>query len=832
VTDYGIFYEKEACSLHNTAQLWSDSTSVTPNRRVYVCRATYFQTCNNQMIVDGLAALPAKMYRYAPDVLCVTESCEVRLIENINVGAGLVNSATGTVRKVVYNNADVQSLLEGKNPVPYCIIVEFKQFCGFMKTAESNCERVFPFPRHPYCVPVYRKKFSISVKDLPVWIRKKQLTKDCYRMQFPLDLSQNITVHTAQGQTIRNSSVSVDLGLHNPDRSLPSDIASILYVACTRVEHLEYLFVSSIYPGLWEKIGKGKLDEHRREVESKLKEESLKFAAKHGKLKEMEAELQWTSDNTGSQAEWKALQNTSQPPARSFQRHSATLANDDFKAVVGDRIFSLCLTPVQSERHIGLDQGKKNFGMAVVETTVDHFKKLVAAENYTDLGLPEKFTASNVLIALTQKTDLMRWMQPSNDYSHVDRVIVHLEQLSRKNKHWKPFSVELGRLLQMQALDVTKCIVKMSQPHIHRVNGPIYQLGHRLLQALKLERLSESACDDVVNQSMETRGIEQQRNATCPDIEPPDISRSCENDMEQIETSYSQSDTMNVQPIHARDIQRQLAEVKWDDVEPSDNSSSVESHTKPMERSSSDDSDEEATVDVTGQYRKKKELSSELFRYVVNADHEQQTEMGIAVDSDLQQYWKDKMQFKKPGEHLKLDDVGDAVLHAMDELLTGSNQFRQLVPRLQSIRNNRTICLCVLPNVTYWAVIRCSMNVFVLENIDKYTNTLTSFTYSNDGVVSFIKSSVDDELKKALCEFNGSPIYSPQDFIKIVVKQITARKSFDLDRKAAGALTEAASKAMRAICDEVVGLNSILVDRRDKTLGSIYMRTDKTTGQK
>jgi hypothetical protein len=206
--------------------------------------------------------------------------------------------------------------------------------------------------------------------------------------------------------------------------------------------------------------------------------------------------------------------------------------------------------------------------------------------------------------------------------------------------------------------------------------------------------------------------------------------------------------------------------------------------------------------------------------------------MEIAVDSDLQQYWKDKMQFKKPGEHLKLDDVGDAVLHAMDELLTGSNQFRQLVPRLQSIRNNRTICLCVLPNVTYWAVIRCSMNVFVLENIDKYTNTLTSFTYSNDGVVSFIKSSVDDELKKALCEFNGSPIYSPQDFIKIVVKQITARKSFDLDRKAAGALTEAASKAMRAICDEVVGLNSILVDRRDKTLGSIYMRTDKTTGQK
>jgi len=54
----------------------------------------------------------------------------VCLVKNINVSAGLVNSAIGTVIKIINNNADVQMLISGNHPPPYCIIVEFPTFHG------------------------------------------------------------------------------------------------------------------------------------------------------------------------------------------------------------------------------------------------------------------------------------------------------------------------------------------------------------------------------------------------------------------------------------------------------------------------------------------------------------------------------------------------------------------------------------------------------------------------------------------------------------------------------------------------------------------------------
>jgi len=48
--------------------------------------------------------MPPAKYNYAEDVLCVTEGYDVRLITNVNVAAGLVNSASGTVVKVLFDN--------------------------------------------------------------------------------------------------------------------------------------------------------------------------------------------------------------------------------------------------------------------------------------------------------------------------------------------------------------------------------------------------------------------------------------------------------------------------------------------------------------------------------------------------------------------------------------------------------------------------------------------------------------------------------------------------------------------------------------------------------
>ena len=52
-----------------------------------------------------------KKFNFACNVLCVAVSCDVQLIKNINVAAGLVNSATGTVVTVMYDNDDCSDLL-------------------------------------------------------------------------------------------------------------------------------------------------------------------------------------------------------------------------------------------------------------------------------------------------------------------------------------------------------------------------------------------------------------------------------------------------------------------------------------------------------------------------------------------------------------------------------------------------------------------------------------------------------------------------------------------------------------------------------------------------
>ena len=54
------------------------------------------------------------------------------------MSAGLVNNATGTVVKVIYNNADVQALLDGQHPPAYCIIVNFLSFVDFLLLANVN----------------------------------------------------------------------------------------------------------------------------------------------------------------------------------------------------------------------------------------------------------------------------------------------------------------------------------------------------------------------------------------------------------------------------------------------------------------------------------------------------------------------------------------------------------------------------------------------------------------------------------------------------------------------------------------------------------------------
>jgi len=51
---------------------------------MYLCKATYYITANNEQIVEAMNALSPQAYDYAPNIPAVAEGCEVRLLHNVN----------------------------------------------------------------------------------------------------------------------------------------------------------------------------------------------------------------------------------------------------------------------------------------------------------------------------------------------------------------------------------------------------------------------------------------------------------------------------------------------------------------------------------------------------------------------------------------------------------------------------------------------------------------------------------------------------------------------------------------------------------------------------
>ena len=76
----------------------------------------------------------------------------------------------------------------------------------------------------------------------------------------------------------------------------------------------------------------------------------------------------------------------------------------------------------------------------------------------------------------------------------------------------------------------------------------------------------------------------------------------------------------------------------------------------------------------------------------------------------------------------------------------------------------------------------------------------------------------------ALTDMTRDNTYRPVDVIKMVVKQLKGFAGFKGEH--AGTLTKSVVTALQAICDEYAGSNSILSERKDKNIGSMYIRTN------
>jgi RecA/RadA recombinase len=778
IAERGIHYSNESATFFNCCQLWDACTN--QNRRFYMCRAMYYTTERNDRVIRALSSIPASDYGYAPDVLCLAEGCEVRLIRNIDTSAGLVTNSTGRVVEIIFDNRDVSSLLKGEHPPPYCIIVSFPAFIGFLSKSD-NGRRCFPFENHKL-VPVYRTRFTLD--KIPTDVSKVQEKRLCYREQFPIDLSTNLTAHRGQGQTWKNCTLSVNLGFENPQNKIPSDATSITYVACTRITMLKDLFLSPIYPSIWQDMGKSDKDVARREHEEKLKEAAKDFASRNGMYQECVDEMNFTETYVDVDREWDSLKlhevGTSLPATSMLTCDSELRKLKEGTHLDGMPGVLASLKPAETERFIGIDQGLKTFSMVAVDRKRDAVPRIIEAVqlNLVDLGILDnggKFCATDVLLLIRQHSPLYSWMTNVDcddgntpRHSKADRVVVVMEQIAPDNAHVDQLGQNLGYALQRD-FDVNVCVVKMSQPHVHRKNGPMFKLGDEIVEACDLKPASY---DDT------RKRIVQKRHSTSADRK-----------------------------------RRSRKAVVHSDVEPSDSSEDSVINT-------------DIRREQNAEYKRKKAMSSAIFKYFILATPAQQTAMQVEIDSDVQQFWKECKTVEK------YDDLGDALLHALDEILCSGSNYRQLLPSSIVLQKNRTVVVVVLPDKVCWATIECVYNEFVLQDIGIGNMPLQHENYSESSVIDKICGNMPYRLAVALQSFESRCSFlTSTDFVNVIVKQLKQNVSRNLSSKVAGALTNAVVRTMTNICDKILPSGTVYVENNRKT-GWRYSRKCESSGRK
>jgi hypothetical protein len=209
---------------------------------------------------------------------------------------------------------------------------------------------------------------------------------------------------------------------------------------------------------------------------------------------------------------------------------------------------------------------------------------------------------------------------------------------------------------------------------------------------------------------------------------------------------------------------------------------------------------------------------------MVHANDEQQADMQVSVDAELQKYWKKLEETRKVK---KFDDLGDALLHALNELLCGTSNYRPLIPSMPSLHINRSVVIAIMPQYTFWVVLQCNWNVFTLENLGYYQTRLSvSQKYHSMENVQLIKNDLDPSLRRALTMHSASDGYSDVELIRIIVKQLGAYVKLRLTNKTAGALTNVAVTAMTDLCKEVAP-DSTVSNQNSKQDGFSCTRTLK-----
>jgi len=165
-------------------------------------------------------------------------------------------------------------------------------------------------------------------------------------------------------------------------------------------------------------------------------------------------------------------------------------------------------------------------------------------------------------------------------------------------------------------------------------------------------------------------------------------------------------------------------------------------------------------------------MSARIFQYIINASDSEQEEMQLTIDADLQKRWQNEKSVTK------FDDLGDSLLHALNDILCGSSNYRQLIPSTPALHTSRYVVLQVMPSHVFYVVLHCSWNVVTIDYFDTYEISLASTTYHHQSTIDLIRHSFTGYLLTALTDHCATGPFLEVGDIQIIIKMLKGYERF------------------------------------------------------
>lgn len=165
-------------------------------------------------------------------------------------------------------------------------------------------------------------------------------------------------------------------------------------------------------------------------------------------------------------------------------------------------------------------------------------------------------------------------------------------------------------------------------------------------------------------------------------------------------------------------------------------------------------------------YRARKRMSASIFNYIIHASNSELEEMKLTIDPEVQRRWRNNKSVTK------FDDLGDSLLHALNDILCGSSNYRQLLPPTPALHTSRIVVLQIMPTQGYYVVLHCSWNAVTIEHFGNYDISLTSTTYQHQSTIDLIRSSFPRPLLTALTVHYPTGPFAEVKEIQAIIKML------------------------------------------------------------